>query len=335
MPDTTTSPATATPGSVSTDVSGAATVSVLNANAAPTTILAPASAEPAAPAPAGSAPGSAGPDSTTTPAGTIPPPTDGAPAPSGDSAAAPEGASQPVVEASPFDKRLRDTQAAFHAKATEAARYKRDLTTILTHPDLGPVARRALDGIPADGAVPEDPVEVALKAYREAPDDKVNEAYADLRRAEREQSKREILAEIEARDVQAENQQRAHRQNVLTARSVNGLVRDMAPDVDLELFWMACQLPGLVPDPRIQDPADRVFDQAQRAIAFVRTKTAPVAEGAARAATESAFNTRTTAPVMPGGGARPSAVTEGGGEARPSTFVEILAADQAGYLARR
>ena len=287
----------------------------------------PVPTAPAAPPSGDSAPVVSAPAVPVVPAPVVVPPEPVAPSPE-DSAPRPGETSEQTAQ------RLKDTQAAFHAKAAEAkaattaaaaaeaenVTLRTRLTEIYSHPDLAPLVAHAT-GTPGEGADPE--LEAAYEKYKLNPDDKA--AWLDLVKLNEERATKRVMATLHTQDIERANQARIQTRQRLIYENTSATVQKVAPDVPLELFWSAAVINRAQAETpaTLTHPAERNLWQMRRAIELSRAILQPHRTQAITAAAEAAAAQTPAGAVMPGGGAAPRPAG-GGAEAPIPTFAEQM-----------
>jgi len=209
------------------------------------------------------------------------------------------------------EKRVQDTQRAFHEKAQETVKLKNELNSIFNHPIYGPVLKAGLgDQTVVPGKPVEDDVKRAWLEYQSAPNDEA--AFAKLLQFAEDRGSRRAMGELEIRLNKQRDEQAAVQRQVLAAQTINEAVTQQAPDVPLELFWaMAGRAERETPG-HVTHPDDRLVWQIARAVELSRGVLNPMLQKATAAAGVQTSVNQAGAVIMPGGGASP---TPGGGAA--------------------
>lgn len=306
-----------------------------------------------APGPAGASPGApAGPSTTPGAAPAAAPSAPTAPR-AADSAASPSSPG-PAGErpTEPVDQRLRDTQAWGHRLAGQ-------LRTILNDPELGPRAKARL-GLAADTAAPAAPsvphpgpatsspaaepaapgiridparLEQAFQRYQAFPEGQEREAFAYLLQTAAEiaadsllpEAEQRVLGHLARRSEEAHARRQAENAKASIATAVNDVVQQIAPDVDLELFWSwAAPRAARETPPHLTDPIERIQWQTERAIELTRDKQRRFAAPASQAAAEATQLQHRAGSVVPGGGGTPAPTATDSQTPKPVPFVEQM-----------
>lgn len=274
----------------------------------------PTSAVPAAPTPDS-------PQVSATPAPAAP----AAPAQPVSATAQPQVPQAPATPGSPdalqtADKRIKDAQQRMHEATTEASQLRAQLTAILNHPLLGPVAKTVAQT--PQQPQPDDTVDKAWKEYQSAPDDKT--AFAKLLEAAEERTYRRLRREAEEAKMQRQNAERTKQRDMLLAQHITKTVQETAPDVPLDLFWAMAERAEAETPVTLQTLPERIEWQVGRAVELSRGLLKPNSQQ-----TNQTTATQVQQPaqaVMPGGGAGPAATTPSQPGQYPTLVEQIKAA---------
>ena len=232
----------------------------------------------------------------------------------------PQAPAPPVspAEVKAAEERVKAAQAKMHEATTEASQLRAQLSTILNHPLLGPVAKTVTQTPPQPQ--PGDGIEEAWKEYQNAPDDKA--AFAKLLEAAEKRTFARIKRDSEAAAIQRANSTRAKQRDMLIAQHINEAVTKTAPDVPLDLFWaMSEKAEAETPATMIGLP-ERIEWQVGRAVELARGLLQPRTEQAAANAATAAQVTQQAGVVMPSGTASPTATPTVPGKTK--TFVDQI-----------
>ena len=227
------------------------------------------------------------------------------------------------------DSRQPNAERERWRATTRAKALERQLTAILTHPELGPLARPV-----ADSATPGAPARTpAVPAHGEDPAlrqawDRYNatedpfQAFAELVSFAEERGAQRALGEVDTRETERTSQHRATQRNTLIAKTVNDTVAQEAPDVDLELFWSFGQQAAHETPAEITNTSERIIWQKDRMVALARAKQQAILTRATTAEDEANRMRATAAPVIPGGSSERPAGAPSPTPAAPRSFVD-------------
>ena len=206
-----------------------------------------------------------------------------------------------------------------HRATAEASQLRRSLSAILTHPDLGPLAKPIVAGQGTPDAAGDKKLADAYKSYKEAPDDET--AFRNLLKTARELSREDVLSDLTGHAVDAENTQRLQQRKRAVGKAINDHVVQIAPDVNMKVFWQVSRQAMDETPIQVTDPAERIEWQMNRAIQLSRELVKELIGPASAAASEAAAIQHAAGAVMPAGHAAPGAPPAATPE-QPLTFAE-------------
>lgn len=226
------------------------------------------------------------------------------PAPAGDSPAA--------------DKRVKDAQAKMHEKATEAAELAKEnadlratLSRIFTDPQYRPAE------MPADepSELSDAELDKLWTDYQNVPEGEEKQAYKRMLLQSTDLALKRLAGVSSKERVAEQNKQRAIQQATSLKTAITAQVQQLAPDVDLDLFWdwgaRVAQQESMAR--KFPDVTAMLDWQVNRAIQLVRGKTGSL--GGRETAPEPAVQAvrQSAARVTPSGSLAP----RGAGETPP------------------
>ena len=240
------------------------------------------------------------------------------------------------------EKRVRDTQAWGHQKAQEAAKYARDLQSVLSHPTVSK-ALESLANSEAKAAagqtqtpqqeLADAELKQAFAEYQAAPSDEV--AFAKLVQLSEQRGAKQAVKQMQELMQKERNEQAIQQRNLAAADTIHSTVAEMAPDVPVELFWaMAPRAESETPG-EIYAPADRLAWQVGRAIALSRQVLRNQFEKQKAVAEKQASVTQQAQAIMPAGVQTTGASVQAGGDTPPRTMADVIKAKQAAMFFNR
>jgi hypothetical protein len=226
------------------------------------------------------------------------------------------------------EKRVKDTQAWGHQKAQEAAKLRSDLNVILNHPAVAQAIESL--GKASETKTPEqNTAELELKQafldYQESPSNEA--AFAKIIKLSEDRGSRKALAEMQKLLDKREAEQAIRQRTQLAKKTIEDTVASVAPDVPIELFWAMADRADAETPPQIQDMAERISWQTDRAISLSRAIIAAKLKVMREIMSKQAAINKTGQAVMPGGGGNaPVAAPNQGAPTR--TLAEVIKARQ-------
>lgn len=224
------------------------------------------------------------------------------------------------------NKRIADTQRWAHGEVQRRQQLERALKEVITNPSVIAALEGKTAQEPQAGQVPSpgfEHVKPFLQRYKEAKTEE--EAMAILMEAGTAQAMTKVQETLQAKEreqtiVQAQSQAK---------QAVDMMVEQIAPDVNLQMFWAIAPDVEVNTPPHLTEPSERIQWQIQAGIQRVRQIQTPhVLKAAAYLLQNEQARTKLQALIAPGSNP-PVSLMPGSQQARrPMNFVEQMKARQ-------